>query len=118
MPPEVVRSNIQKLLSLGKNNTVDYVYDEVPVPLANGESTGTQQPIEIRGWGTLVPDESAVAEPDCKWVEGKCYNEWSKTDAGVWMLTEWILDDEGWVGTWRSDTGASNTLAETDPKGV
>ena len=118
MPLEVVRSHIQKLRSLGKNNTVDYVYDEVPVPPASGESTGTQQPIEIRGWGTLVPDESAVAEPDRKWVKGTCYNEWGKTDGGVWTLTEWILDDEGWVGTWRSNTWASNTWAETDPKGV
>ena len=118
MPPEVLRSQIQKLLSLGTDNTVNYVYDEVPVPPASGASTGTQQPIEIRDWGTLVPDESAVAEPDRKWVEGTCYNQWSKTDGGVWTLTEWILDGEEWVGTWRSDTWSSNTWAETDPKGV
>ena len=72
---EEIRTHIEKLRSLPKHNKVNYVVNKVPVPPASDESNGTQQPIEIHGWGTLVPDESAVAGPGRKWVEGACYNK-------------------------------------------
>ena len=107
----------------GKQNTVNYVADQVPVPPASGKSIGTQPLIDIRDWGTLVPEESAVAEPDRKWVGGTCNNEWSTTDGGVWQPTEGMLDNEGWMGRdvhqgRTSKMWPSNTWAETEPKGV
>ena len=99
--PGELRSHVQKLPSLPKHNTVNYVYDQVPVPPASEESIGTQQPIEIRGRCTLATDVSAVAELGRTESEGRWHEEWEEIDDGVWQLTEWMLGEELWGGCAR-----------------
>ena len=118
---EEVLSHDEKLRPLGKNNTVNYAVDQVPVPPASGESTGTQPHVEIRGRCTLTTAVSAVAEPDESAGAEHDWEEWVKTDDGSWHKKSWMRENEGWVRRDEqqgrpSNTWASNTWAESEPQ--